>query len=128
MLRFLPESKTRFGIQGITLSEQAMAYANHVSKSQIIELLGKLADDDGYRIRFQRNPDAALTELDFPSGGFAGFVGNSAQTGMLADKTVFAAARQRMADETAGECLCMIVPSFRLDYGDQHRRSGAAMR
>jgi putative modified peptide len=105
-----------------------MAYANHVSKSQIIELLGKLADDDGYRIRFQRNPDAALTELDFPSGGFAGFVGNSAQTGTLADKTVFSAARQRMVDEVAGECLCMIIPNFRLDYGDQHRRSGAAMR
>lgn len=105
-----------------------MAYANHVSKSQIIELLGKLADDDGYRIRFQRNPDAALTELDFPSGGFAGFVGNSAQTGTLADKTIFATARQRMVDEVAGECLCMIIPNFRLDYGDQHRRSGAAMR
>lgn len=105
-----------------------MAYANHVSKSQIIELLGKLADDDGYRIRFQRNPDAALTELDFPSGGFAGFVGNSAQTGTLADKAVFATARQRMVDETAGECLCMVVPSFRLDYGDQHRGNSATMR
>ena len=105
-----------------------MAYADHVSKSQIIELLGKLADDDGYRIRFQRDPEAALTELDFPSGGFAGFVGTSAQSGMLADKSVFAAARKRMVDETAGECLCMVVPSFRLDYGDQHRGTAAAMR
>lgn len=105
-----------------------MAYANHVSKSQIIELLGKLADDDGYRIRFQRDPDAALTELDFPPGGFAGFVGTSAQSGMLADKSVFAAARKRMVDEIAGECLCMIIPTFRLDYGDQHRRGGAAMQ
>ncbi|HET9189568.1 MAG TPA: NHLP-related RiPP peptide [Rudaea sp.] len=105
-----------------------MAYANHVSKSQIIELLGKLADDDGYRIRFQRDPDAALGELDFPPGSFAGFPGNSEQHGMLADKTIFAAARQRMVDEVAGECLCMIIPNFRLDYGDQHRRSGAAMQ
>ena len=105
-----------------------MAYANHVSKSQIIELLGKLADDDGYRIRFQRNPDAALTELDFPPDSFAGFPGDPQRHGMLADKIVFAAARQRMVDEIAGECLCMIIPSFRLDYCDQHRRSGAAMR
>ncbi len=105
-----------------------MAYANHVSKSQIIELLGKLAEDDGYRIRFQRDPEAALTELDFPSGGFAGYVGSAAQTGMLADKSVFATARQRMVDETAGECLCMVVPSFRLDYGDQHRSTSAGMR
>jgi putative modified peptide len=105
-----------------------MAYANHVSKSQIIELLGKLADDDGYRIRFQRDPEAALSELDFPSGGFAGFVGTSAQSGMLADKSVFATARKRMVDEIAGECLCMVIPNFRLDYGDQHRRGGGAMQ
>lgn len=105
-----------------------MAYANHVSKSQIIELLGKLADDDGYRIRFQRDPDAALTELDFPPGSFAGFPGDPNRDGLLAEKTVFAAARARMVDEVAGECLCMIIPNFRLDYGDQHRRSGAMMQ
>ena len=105
-----------------------MAYANHVSKSQIIELLGKLAEDDGYRIRFQRDPDAALTELDFPPGSFAGFPGNPEQHGMLADKTIFAAARKRMVDEIAGECLCMIIPNFRLDYGAEHRRSTAALQ
>ena len=105
-----------------------MAYANHVSKSQIIELLGKLAEDDGYRIRFQRDPDAALTELDFPPGSFAGFPGNLEQHGMLADKTIFAAARKRMVDEIAGECLCMIIPNFRLDYGAEHRRSTAALQ
>ena len=105
-----------------------MAYANHVSKSQIIELLGKLAEDDGYRIRFQRDPDAALTELDFPPKSFAGFPDNPEHQGILADKTIFAAARKRMVDEIAGECLCMIIPNFRLDYGDQHRRGSSAMQ
>lgn len=105
-----------------------MAYANHVSKSQIIELLGKLAEDDGYRIRFQRDPDAALTELDFPPKSFAGFPDNPEHQGILADKTIFAAARKRMVDEIAGECLCMIIPNFRLDYGDQHRRGNSAMQ
>lgn len=105
-----------------------MSYANQVSKSQIIQLLGKLADDDGYRIRFQRDPESALTELDFPPGSFAGFPGNPNRDGLLAEKTVFAAARARMVDEVAGECLCMIVPNFSLSCGDQHRRSGATMQ
>jgi putative modified peptide len=93
----------------------------------VIDLLGRLASDDEYRIRFQRDPETALTELDFPSGGFAGFVGTSAQSGTLADKSVFATARQHMIDEIAGNCLCMIVPGFRLDYGDQYRNSVGAM-
>ena len=105
-----------------------MAYANHVSKSQIIELLGKLAEDDGYRIRFQRDPDAALTELDFPPKSFAGFPDNPEHQGILADKTIFAAARKRMVDEVAGECLCMIVPNFRLNCGDEYQRSRAALQ
>jgi putative modified peptide len=100
----------------------------NVSKTQVLDLLGRLASDDEYRIRFQRDPEAALSELAFPAGGFVGFVGNSAQTGSLADKTVFAAARKQLVDEVAGECLCMIIPGFRLDYGDQHRRSGEAMQ
>ncbi|MGH8041959.1 MAG: NHLP-related RiPP peptide [Rudaea sp.] len=105
-----------------------MAYANHVSKTQIIELLGKLADDDGYRSRFERNPDDALAELNFPSGGFAGFLNNHGGSGLLADKIVFSDARKRMVDEIASECLCMVIPNFRLDYGDHARQISAAMR
>ncbi|MGA9333699.1 MAG: NHLP-related RiPP peptide [Rudaea sp.] len=97
-----------------------MAYANHVSKAQIIELLGKLADDDGYRGRFEHNPEAALAELNFAAGGFAGFLGNQSRTGALADKIVFAAARKRMVDEIASDCLCMVIPNFRLDFGNRN--------
>ncbi|HET8941126.1 MAG TPA: NHLP-related RiPP peptide, partial [Rudaea sp.] len=90
-----------------------MPYSNDISKSQIINLLGKLANDDNYRHRFERSPDAALAELNFAPGSFSGFPGNQANSGMLADKSVFAAARKRMLDEIAGECLCMIIPNFR---------------
>lgn len=104
-----------------------MAYANHVSKTQIIELLGKLASDDGYRSRFERSPEGALAELDFPAGGFAGFINNHAGSGLLADKIVFSDARKRMVDEIAGECLCMIIPTFRLDFGNQPRNISAPL-
>ncbi|MEO8804242.1 MAG: NHLP-related RiPP peptide [Rudaea sp.] len=103
-----------------------MAYANHVSKTQIIELLGKLANDDGYRSRFESSPEGALAELDFPAGGFAGFLNNHAGSGPLADKIVFSDARRRVVEEVAGECLCMVIPSFRLDFGNQPRNISAA--
>ena len=62
-----------------------MAYADHVSKTQIIDLLGKLADDDGYRRRFERNPEGALAELNFAAGGFSGFLKSHARSGLLAE-------------------------------------------
>ncbi len=105
-----------------------MAYSGYVSKTQIIDLLGKLADDDGYRSRFERSPETALAELNFVPGSFSGFPGSRTNSSMLADKTVFATARKRMVDEVAGECLCMIIPSFRLDFGNQNQSVSAAMR
>ena len=105
-----------------------MAYANHVSKTQIIDLLGKLAVDDGYRSRFEHNPEMALAELNFAPGGFAGFVSDKAHPGTLGDKAIFAAARKRMVNEVASDCLCMVIPNFRLDFGNKNLPVSVATR
>ncbi len=102
--------------------------SQNISKSQVLDLLSRLANDDEFRGSFKCNPETALTELNFPPAAFVGFLFDPARPDMLADKAVFAAAHKRMIDEVAGECLCMVQPGLWLNYGDQYRHANAAMQ
>ena len=91
----------------------------NITKAQMLNLLGKLATDDGFRSRFEADPASALQEAGIPADQVQGFPSNQTQPGQLAGKATFEAARQRIAADNAAELMCMIIPNFRLDFGDK---------
>ncbi|MEO8804243.1 MAG: NHLP-related RiPP peptide [Rudaea sp.] len=89
-----------------------------VSKVQMLDLLGRLATDDGYRERFEKNPSAALTEAGIPPEQVKGFPEDHTRPGRLAPKSEFEAAQKRLTSQVDEDCLCMVIPGLRLDFGD----------
>lgn len=100
--------------QGIDMASQK------VSKAQMLGLLGRLANDEGYRERFEENPSAALAEIGIPPDQIKGFPEDHTRPGKLALKSDFEAARKHLANQVGAECLCMIIPGLRLDFGDHN--------
>lgn len=92
----------------------------NVSKTQMLDLLGRLASDDGFRSRFEKNPSAALAEVGIPPGQIEGFPEDHTQPGKLAPKSVFETARKRLAEQAGDECFCMIAPGLRLSSDKLH--------
>lgn len=90
----------------------------NVNKAQMLDLLGRLANDDDFRSRFEKNPPAALAEVGIPPDQIKGFPEDHTQPGKLVPKSEFEAARKRLINQSGEECLCMIVPGMRLDIGD----------
>ncbi len=93
-----------------------------VSKELMVALLGKLAGDDHYRSRFEHNAEAALEETGFPSNLVVHF---PTEQRKLADKAEFEAARKRLTGEVVSECLCIVIPALRLDFGDASKQRSA---
>ncbi len=89
----------------------------NVSKAQMLDLLGRLAKDDAFRDRFEKNPPAALAEVGIPPDQIKGFPEDHTRPGKIAPKSDFEAARKRLVDQQGDECLCMVVPGLHLDYG-----------
>lgn len=83
-------------------------------KQQMLRLLDKLANDDLFRGRFERDPKAVLLEAGFSTGLVAAFPAVQLEPGRLAAKSVFAADRLRVANDLAEECMCMIIPQPQL--------------
>lgn len=82
-----------------------------VSKHHMLGLLKKLASDDGFRARFEKDPKSALTEAGIPAAIVSALPAEQLQPGKLADKRVFETEHQRVTNDLAEECMCMIVPS-----------------
>jgi len=80
------------------------------SKQQMLRLLNKLANDDLFRSRFERNPKSALVEAGFAAEDVVTFPAEQLNPGMLAEKSVFAAEYGRVANDLAEQCLCMVQP------------------
>jgi putative modified peptide len=80
------------------------------SKQQMLRLFDKLANDDLFRSRFERNPKSALVEAGFPAEEVAIFPAEQLAPGTLAAKSLFAAEYSRVADDVAAQCLCMVMP------------------
>ena len=90
----------------------------NVSKAQMLDLLGRLASDDAFRGRFEKNPPASLAEVGIPPDQIKGFPEDHTRPGKIAPKSDFEAARKRLVNQAGEECLCMIIPGLRLDFGD----------
>jgi putative modified peptide len=92
----------------------------NVSKAQMLDLLGRLANDDAFRDRFEKKPSAALVEVGIPPDQIKGFPEDHTRPGKLAPKPEFEAARKCLINQAGDECLCMIIPGLRLDFGDHN--------
>jgi putative modified peptide len=92
----------------------------NVSKAQMLDLLGRLANDDAFRDRFEKNPSAALAEVGIAPNQIAGFPEDHTQPGKLAPKSVFETARKQMSEQAGDECFCMIAPGLRLSSDKPH--------
>lgn len=88
----------------------------NVSKAQMLDLLGRLASDDGFRANFETNPASALSQIGLPADQVKVFLADHIVTGKLAAKAEFESARKRITGQDDAECLCMIIPGIRLDF------------
>ncbi|MDE1960008.1 MAG: NHLP-related RiPP peptide [Xanthomonadaceae bacterium] len=88
----------------------------NVSKAQMLDLLGRLASDDGFRTNFEKNPASALSQIGLSADQVKVFLAYHIVTGKLATKAEFESARKRITGQDDAECLCMIVPGVKLDF------------
>ena len=91
-----------------------------ITKQQMLTLLDKLSSDDTFRSRFQQDPKSGLIAVGVAAAHVATFPADKLGSGQLADKSVFAAERKRVADSVAADCLCMVVPGPGWKGGGHH--------
>jgi putative modified peptide len=94
----------------------------NVSKAQMLDLLGRLANDDGFRDRFEKSPPTALSEVGIPPNQIRGFPEDHTQPGKLASKAAFAQTLKQLQQNVADDCLCMVQPGLWLNYGDSPKK------
>jgi putative modified peptide len=90
-----------------------------LSREHSLALLHKLANDDGFRNRYEQKPAAALAEVGVPPETIKSFMATCQVMGKLADKTRLAEARQQLLDASADACIQMAIPNPNLDFGKQ---------
>jgi len=84
---------------------------NHnASKTQMLRLLDKLAHDDLFRGRFERNPKNALVEAGFDAAEAANFPVERLAPGILASKEAFSAEHERVKIDIFETHACMVLP------------------
>lgn len=88
-----------------------------VSKRQMLKLLNKLSGDDGFRSRFEKGPKSALIEAGIPAAQVATFPADHVAPGALPDKSQFKAEHQRVENDIAEECMCMVSPNLKMGAG-----------
>jgi putative modified peptide len=86
------------------------------SKAQMLDLLGRLASDDGFRANFEKNPASALSQIGLPADQVKIFLTDHIVAGKLATKGEFEDALRRITNQNVEECLCMTIPSLKLDF------------
>lgn len=88
----------------------------NVGKAQMLDLLGRLASSDSFRTSFEKNPASALSEIGLPTDQVRIFLAEHIVAGKLATKREFETALNRITNQNVEECLCMTIPSLKLDF------------
>lgn len=88
-----------------------------LSREHSLALLHKLATDDGFRSRYEQKPAAALAELGVPLETIVNLKASCLAAQTLANKERFRASHAQLATEATNECLAMIWPNVKLDFG-----------
>jgi putative modified peptide len=90
-----------------------------LSREHSLTLLHKLATDDGFRSRYEQKPAAALAELGVPHETIVNLKASCLAPTTLAERAHFVAAHRSLSDADAAECLQMILPNPKLDFGSK---------
>lgn len=90
-----------------------------LSREHSLALLHKLANDDGFRSHYEQKPAAALAELGVPHETIVNLKASCLAPTSLAEKGHFANAHRELTNATAENCLYMINPNARLDFGSK---------
>jgi putative modified peptide len=88
-----------------------------LSREHSLALLHKLANDDGFRSRYEQKPAAALAELGVPHETIVNLKGSCLAPATLPNKEHFHAAHAQLATKAVNESLTMIWPSVKIDFG-----------
>jgi len=88
-----------------------------LSREHSLALLHKLANDDGFRSRYEQKPAAALAELGVPHETIVNLKGSCLAPATLADKAHFADAHSALTNAAADRCMAMIIPSVKMNFG-----------
>ena len=88
-----------------------------LSREHSLALLHKLANDDGFRSRYEQKPAAALAELGVPHETIVNLKASCLSLTNLADKDHFLRAHTSLRNATAESCLNMVVPNQQLSFG-----------
>ena len=88
-----------------------------LSREHSLALLHKLANDDGFRSRYEQKPAAALAELGVPHETIVNLKGSCLASATLADKAHFADAHSALTNAAADRCMAMIIPSVKMNFG-----------
>lgn len=88
-----------------------------LSREHSLALLHKLANDDGFRSRYEQKPAAALAELGVPHETIVNLKGSCLAPATLAGKAHFAEAHKVLTNAAADRSMAMIIPSVKMDFG-----------
>lgn len=77
-----------------------------------LSLLKRLASDDAFRARFEKNPQAALEEVGVPQGVIGELKSACLAPRALADKGVFEALVASAAGDPFTAAMGMVVPTI----------------
>ncbi len=88
-----------------------------LSREHSLALLHKLATDDGFRSRYEQKPAAALAELGVPHETIVNLKASCLAPTSLADKGHFQTAHAQLTAAAADQCVGMIVPTVKMDFG-----------
>ncbi len=99
-----------------------IALAGQFEKYALL-LLRRLADDDGYRRRYESNPVQALREIGVPEDILGKLPPDHQKPIKLADKDVFRQALYQVIDKVASVCVCHSPPQIKLSIGSPQATS-----
>lgn len=88
-----------------------------LSREHSLALLHKLATDDDFRSRFEQKPAAALAELGVPHETIVNLKASCLGPTSLTDKGHFQVAHAQLMATAADQCLKMIVPTVKMNFG-----------
>ena len=90
-----------------------------LSHEHSLALLHKLATDDDFRSRYEQKPAAALAELGVPHETIVNLKASCLASTSLADKAHFESAHVQLAAAATDQCLTMIIPTVKMDFGSR---------
>src|SRR5690242_545219 len=101
----------------VNVALQVVLADSKLSREHSLALLHKLANDDGFRSRYEQKPAAALAELGVPHETIVNLKASCLASATLAEKNHFLTAHTALTSAAANNCLQMITPNAKLNIG-----------